>query len=58
MIIKRMGFADKNWSLLVTINGGLTGMVSTTDNTMFAFENSSSSNNNNNNGTRSVVLNK
>ena len=28
MVIKRMGYASKNWSLLVTINGGLTGMVS------------------------------
>ncbi|KAK3697510.1 hypothetical protein QZH41_011277, partial [Actinostola sp. cb2023] len=28
MIIKRMGFAEKKWSLLITINGGLTGMVS------------------------------
>lgn len=27
MIIKRLGFADKYWSLLFTINGGLTGMV-------------------------------
>lgn len=28
MLIKRLGFADKYWSLLFTINGGLTGMVS------------------------------
>lgn len=27
MLIKRLGFADKYWSLLFTINGGLTGMV-------------------------------
>ena len=27
MIIKRLGFAEKYWSLLFTINGGLTGMV-------------------------------
>lgn len=27
MIIKRLGYADKYWSLLFTINGGLTGMV-------------------------------
>ncbi|XP_031573365.1 putative ammonium transporter 1 [Actinia tenebrosa] len=27
MAVKRMGFAEKKWSLLVTINGGLTGMV-------------------------------
>jgi hypothetical protein len=27
MAIKRMGFAEKKWSLLITINGGLTGMV-------------------------------
>ncbi|XP_022793779.1 putative ammonium transporter 1 [Stylophora pistillata] len=27
MIIKRLGFVDKYWSLLFTINGGLTGMV-------------------------------
>ena len=30
MIIKRLGFAEKYWSLLFTINGGLTGMVSQT----------------------------
>jgi len=28
MIIKRLGFAEKHWSLLFTINGGLAGMVS------------------------------
>ena len=27
MIIKRLGYAEKYWSLLFTINGGLTGMV-------------------------------
>lgn len=27
MIVKRLGFAEKYWSLLFTINGGLTGMV-------------------------------
>ena len=27
MIIKRLGYAAKYWSLLFTINGGLTGMV-------------------------------
>jgi hypothetical protein len=27
MAIKRMGFAERKWSLLITINGGLTGMV-------------------------------
>lgn len=27
MVVKRLGFADKYWSLLFTINGGLTGMV-------------------------------
>ncbi|PFX23664.1 putative ammonium transporter 1 [Stylophora pistillata] len=27
MIVKRLGFADKYWSLLFAINGGLTGMV-------------------------------
>jgi len=27
MIIKRLGYAEKHWSLLFTINGGLTGMV-------------------------------
>jgi len=27
MIIKRLGYADKYWSLLFTMNGGLTGMV-------------------------------
>ena len=27
MIIKRLRFADKYWSLLFTMNGGLTGMV-------------------------------
>ena len=27
MMIKRLGYAEKYWSLLFTINGGLTGMV-------------------------------
>ena len=27
MLIKRLGYAEKYWSLLFTINGGLTGMV-------------------------------
>ena len=31
MIIKRLGFAEKYWSLLFTINGGLTGMVRPTE---------------------------
>ena len=31
MVVKRLGFADKYWSLLFTINGGLTGMVRKTD---------------------------
>nr|XP_058965913.1 putative ammonium transporter 1 [Pocillopora verrucosa] len=28
LIIKRLGFAEKHWSLLFTMNGGFTGMVS------------------------------